>query len=304
MSDGIDIIYDKYIANEKLKNGTKYEKLTAVVFKHLYENDTVIHDLRLRGEGKKAKHQIDVTIEKNNTKKRILVECKDYNSTIGIKVVRDFYGAVHQIKPDDAFVITTIGYKRGAIDFAEDEDIKLIILREFKNEDRKGKLRKFFINYSIITMSNFNITKWIPFDDNELEKLKKSTRKHEGEINTYYTRKTFFYNKDGSVLSTFYNILNPIINFFQIKVGEKNLGTYEFKKKMYIDSFGTLVCVKGFEYEFEGHETISNQIIDEGEKVALLLLESLDNSNLLNEIIYDEDLSKWAFNEHGKVVRK
>ena len=49
---------------------------------------------------------------------------------------------------------------------------------------------------------------------------------------------------------------------------------------------------------------ISNQIINEGEKVALLLLKSLDNSNLLNEIIYDEDLSKWAFNEHGKVVRK
>lgn len=47
----MDTIYDEYIAEEKLKKGTKYEKLAAVVFKVLNQNDVVVHDLTLRGDG-------------------------------------------------------------------------------------------------------------------------------------------------------------------------------------------------------------------------------------------------------------
>lgn len=53
----MDTIYDEHIAEEKLKQGTKYEKLTAVVFKLLNQNDVVVHDLTLRGDGKKTGHQ-------------------------------------------------------------------------------------------------------------------------------------------------------------------------------------------------------------------------------------------------------
>ncbi len=62
----MDTIYDRYVTEEKLKNGTKYEKLAAIIFKILNEdnNDVVLHDLKLSGEGKNAQHQIDVVIEK------------------------------------------------------------------------------------------------------------------------------------------------------------------------------------------------------------------------------------------------
>ena len=99
MSEYMENVYNRYISNEKLKSGTKYERLAGVVYKILDEEDIVIHDLRLRGDGKTAEHQIDVTIEKCGTKKRILIECKDYDEVVGIGIIRDFYGAVAQIKP-------------------------------------------------------------------------------------------------------------------------------------------------------------------------------------------------------------
>ncbi|AHF11443.1 MULTISPECIES: restriction endonuclease [Dehalobacter] len=144
MSDYLDNIYDRHITNEKLKVGTKYERLAAVVYKIFEEDDVVIHDLRLRGKGKTAEHQIDVTIEKQGNKKRILVECKDYNDIVGIGIIRDFYGAVAQIKPDDAIVVTTKGFTKGAVKFAKDENIKLAILKEFNEEDWEGRLRRLF----------------------------------------------------------------------------------------------------------------------------------------------------------------
>ncbi|MCY7674924.1 hypothetical protein [Bacillus safensis] len=49
----MDLIYDQYVSNEKLKNGTKYEKLAAIVYKVLENQDVVIHDMRLSGVGKK-----------------------------------------------------------------------------------------------------------------------------------------------------------------------------------------------------------------------------------------------------------
>ncbi|KIL36210.1 hypothetical protein SD71_09695 [Cohnella kolymensis] len=68
--ESIEQIYNRLIAEEKLKNGSKYERLAAVVYKILDDSKTVIHDMRLRGDGKSAQHQIDVTIEKGGTQKK------------------------------------------------------------------------------------------------------------------------------------------------------------------------------------------------------------------------------------------
>ena len=41
MSERIDNIYDSHIADEKLKAGTKYERLAAVAYKIFKEDDVV-----------------------------------------------------------------------------------------------------------------------------------------------------------------------------------------------------------------------------------------------------------------------
>jgi hypothetical protein len=48
----------------------------------------VLHDVKLRAEGKEALHQIDVLIDGPSGQRRVLVECKDYGSeSVGIDVI-------------------------------------------------------------------------------------------------------------------------------------------------------------------------------------------------------------------------
>ena len=196
-------IYDSHIIEEKLKTGTKYERLAAVVYKIFEEVDVVIHDLRLRGEGKTAVHQIDVTIEKQGNRKRILVECKDYDEVVGIGIIRDFYGAVAQIKPDDAIVVTTQGFTKGAIKFAKDEKIKLAILKEFSEEDWEGRLRRLVINMRMVFMDTPLITSWLIADPSLLDEVNAALESNLGNEQEADTTETYFYNENGDQAETF-----------------------------------------------------------------------------------------------------
>ena len=81
MSSPVDLIYDRLIAEEKLKDGTKYERLAAIAFRVLTGQATV-HDLRLRGASG-VRHQIDAVV--GDERKHILVETKDYDKVIGLR---------------------------------------------------------------------------------------------------------------------------------------------------------------------------------------------------------------------------
>lgn len=70
MSEAIDLVYDRLVADERLKAGTKYERLAAIAFRHVTGRETV-HDLRLRG-GTGVAHQIDAVV--GDERKRILIE--------------------------------------------------------------------------------------------------------------------------------------------------------------------------------------------------------------------------------------
>ncbi|SIQ30694.1 restriction endonuclease [Halanaerobium kushneri] len=302
MTNEMDVIYNNYVANEKLKNGTKYEKLAAIVFKVLNEQDVVMHDLRLRGEGKKTKHQIDITIEKENTKRRILIECKDYSKVVGLGIIRNFFGVIAQIKPDNAFVVTTKGYTKGAVDFATDENIKLLILRKFEEDDWKNRIREINIQVSAKIMGTPTISRWVPANKKELKKIQRAIANHEGEEISLNTSKTYFYNSNGEKRNNFQKILKPIFNSFERKTDEKSEGFYEFDETKYIKMCGVLFGIKGFEYEFDSHEINFNTIINQGKKIAILILYSVLND--LDEVIFDKDLEEWTFNDDGRVITK
>jgi hypothetical protein len=69
----IEVIYDRNVAAEKLKHGTKFEQLTALVFQLLDADVTVEHDVKLRGDGKTTVHQIDVHVARGPKMK----QCRD-----------------------------------------------------------------------------------------------------------------------------------------------------------------------------------------------------------------------------------
>lgn len=298
----MEIIYNEHIADEKLKLGTKYERLAAVVFKMLNTSNVVIHDLKLRGDGKSTPHQIDVTIEHANVSKRVLVECKDYDAKVGISVIRDFFGAVFQIKPDEAFVVTTRGYTRGAKSFAEDEGIKLALLRSFKEEDWQERIKEIHIKGTAIAMDTPKIA-WVPANEDEMNNF--YAKANQDELNSVQgidTTATFFYDSQGNQQDTIQTVLEPILNSFPRKANQPTVGQYEFDSTKYVKMAGVLLGIKGFDYEFTCYEIVSETIVDAGEKIALLLFEVIDGT--LDKVIFDQDLDKWAFNDDGEVIPK
>ncbi len=127
-----DELHDRLAAASTSKAGTRYERLAAIVLKVFNEQATVIHDLRLLGESD-VKHQIDVSIEADGKTRRVLVECKDFDVSgdpVGLGIIRDFFGVVSGVRPDEAFVITCNEFTADARKFAAAKGIKLATLRE------------------------------------------------------------------------------------------------------------------------------------------------------------------------------
>lgn len=304
MSVEMETIYNEHIAEEKLKQGTKYEKLAAVVFKILNSNDTVIHDLTLRGDGKNAAHQIDVTIQNQGSKvaKRILIECKDYESTVGISIVRDFFGAISQIKPDEAFIVTTKGYTKGARSFAEDEGIKLALLRAFKEEDWEGRIKAVHISSTVTTMNPPKLS-WIVANELEAEKFHANANPDEvNKIQGTSTSETFFYNEMGIPQENFQSVLEPIFSTIPLDSDNLNSGKYEFNTIKYVKLASVLVGVKGFHYEVTSSRSTFKTIANQGSRIALLVFKVLEGD--LDKLIFDQDLDKWTFDDEGKVIGK
>jgi hypothetical protein len=143
-----DELHDRYHAILTTKAGTLYEMLAALVFKALEEKNTVIHDLKLVGASDVA-HQIDVTVETNGNKRRVLIECKDYDISgdkIGLDIIRSFRSVLEDTQADEGIVITCNGFTSEAQKFAKAKDIKLVILRKFEDADMQGRIKTVVVN--------------------------------------------------------------------------------------------------------------------------------------------------------------
>ncbi|MGM1019995.1 MAG: restriction endonuclease [Bacillota bacterium] len=297
----IENIYNNLIANEKLKNGTKYERITAVVYKLLDETNTVFHDLRLRGYGKKAKHQIDVTIEKDNQSKRILVECKEYDKVVGVGIVRDFFGAVSQIQPDEAVVVTTKGFTKGAIDFANDEGIKLAILREAEDSDWDGLIRKVKITADMLITDDPQIT-WLGVSEEEMNRAKKLLKDHWGKTEHIQMYSEYFYNENFEPTYTQQEVIEPIIKVAKRVPNDKTRGRHEFVKPLFVKMHGVFINIKGFKYEFFTRVKTFEINVDDGGKVALLLFKMLNDNK--KHLIFQDQIDNWIFTNKGEVINK
>jgi Restriction endonuclease len=150
-----DELHDLYYDLLSTKSGTRYERLAAVVFKSLEQSSTVIHDLKLVGDSG-VSHQIDVTIERDGRQQRAIIECKDFDLSgdkVGLGIVRDFYGAIADINPDGAYVVTCNGFTSDAERYAKSKHIGLVILREFQESDWLGRIRQINIRFIPVVAS-------------------------------------------------------------------------------------------------------------------------------------------------------
>ena len=142
-SSKYDEIHDRYWNSTTTKSGTRYERLVACVIKSLNKYNHITHDVKLIGASK-VSHQIDVTIETPGNRKRLLIECKDFDisgNKVDLSIVRNFWGVVDDTEPDEAIIITCNGFTREAQKYAKHKGIKLAILREFTEADMACRIK-------------------------------------------------------------------------------------------------------------------------------------------------------------------
>ena len=113
----------------------EYEKITQEIYQELVNADVlkttdVQHNIKLKGRSGQE-HQIDVYWEYEiaGTKQKVAIECKNYNKTVGIGKVRDFYGVLHDLNNVAGIMVTKVGYQKGAKEYASEYGISLKELR-------------------------------------------------------------------------------------------------------------------------------------------------------------------------------
>lgn len=113
----------------------EYEKFTQEIYQELVNADVlkttdVQHNVKLKGRSGQE-HQIDVYWEYEiaGTKQKVAIECKNYNKTVGIAKVRDFYGVLHDLNNVAGIMVTKVGYQKGAKGYASEYGISLKELR-------------------------------------------------------------------------------------------------------------------------------------------------------------------------------
>lgn len=162
-----DELHDKYYSLASSKAGTKYERLAAIILKIINEQDVVIHDLKLSGTST-VNHQIDIVIERNGEKTRVLIECKDFDLSgdkVGLGIIRDFYGVIADVNPDESFVVSCNGFTKDACTYAKSKGIKLLVLRAFQEDDWDGRVREIGVRIKASFMVYQSLTIMFPNAD-------------------------------------------------------------------------------------------------------------------------------------------
>jgi Restriction endonuclease len=166
-----DELHDKYFALLSTKAGTRYERLAAMVFKILHESDAVVHDLRLVGDSSVA-HQIDVQLTVRGKRRRVIVECKDYDISgekVGLDIIRNFWAVVEDTPADEGYIITCNAFTDDARRFAKAKNIKLAILRRHEENDWAGYIRTVVIKLIAVSSANVRVNVFVP---NETERAR------------------------------------------------------------------------------------------------------------------------------------
>lgn len=114
---------------------TEYEKFTQEIYQELVNADApqridVQHNIKLKGRSGQE-HQIDVYWEYEiaGAKHKVAIECKNYNKTVEIGKVRDFFGTLYDLNDVKGIMVTKKGYQKGAKEYASYYGIDLKELR-------------------------------------------------------------------------------------------------------------------------------------------------------------------------------
>ncbi len=276
----IEQIYDRHVAEEKLKHGTKYERLTALVFQTLDADASISHDVRLRGDGKKTAHQIDVRVTQAGRTRRTLIECRDKSpdNKVDLDEARSFATVVRQLDADGVMV-TTNGFTQPAINLAEDEGLELLTLRAFLPPDGEDRLMSIQLKVQAVS----------PVLDGV------AARSGAGELAE--TPVGFDGATPVSGLSTARTLDEVVRSMMRTPLADPPEGGLEtvrrFEPPLVIHGADGPVEVNELEVRYHVETRSFEHTIDAGGKIAELVLKSVDGT--FDRVIWDADLRQLGF---------
>jgi Restriction endonuclease len=293
MSEQVELIYSRLVAQEKLRSGTPYERLAAITF-HLLTEQTTVHDMRLRGESGVA-HQLDVTVGDGGERKRILVECKDYADSVGLPEVRSFWAVVDDLKPDEAFMVTTGRFTGPAAKFAAAKGVTAAVLRPPREEDWKGIVRRIEFTISMLVPDGDATVEWRADPSVTPEEIAATPK------GTARTEDLVFVNAQGlrrPAKPEIEKVLAPPLDF----EGEYVV-SHDFEEVTWLQfKDAQPLKVIGLESRQRWGHAVQKVVIGDGLAglTAELALRSLDGS--IHQMFSNREIQQWSFDEDGRVV--
>lgn len=274
------------------KPGTAYERLAALVLAGLGWKD-VTHDTKLRPEGRRAEHQLDITATNaDGSVRRLLVECKDWNKKVGKKTLDALVGVRDQGDFGAAMAVTTVGFTSGAVDVAVDEDLAMVVLREPRDDDGPF-VRKIEVEIRALMPTRSSVQLLVPEDSNLPD----------GVPTEAMTDQFQFFRLDGSPAETLAQILEA--NSTPLADGE---GTFERSAdfgegRLARAADGTPFRVSGLRWT-ETVQAMTNTVTHEAEGEPCLVLGQMDEHGEPHgtRLVVDRHLYAWDISEDGAVV--
>lgn len=132
---------------ELYSEAIQYEQLTQAVYQAILQNEgvknvDVQHNVNIAGRSG-VLHQIDVLwkFKRASIEHTVLIECKNYASSLTLEKVRNFFAVVHDIGNAQGLMVTKTGYQSGAAEFANYYGLGLKLLRKPNNSDWEGRIK-------------------------------------------------------------------------------------------------------------------------------------------------------------------
>lgn len=180
-SSTVDELHDRLFEERPAKEGTRLERITALVFAALDEGN-VYHQVMLQGQGRQARHWIDVETRRSDGSTRAVIECKHWKKRVNQDVINSIVGRRDQLGAEQAMVVSTVGFTSGAIDVATDEGVRLVRVHALaENEQWYGVVKEIRMQGTFGTCNVVEL-QWRAVDPSIVESLKR-----DGKYSTWGT---------------------------------------------------------------------------------------------------------------------
>jgi len=138
--------------------GKKYEEFVQSIYEAILSEDGCLNIIvemnktNMIGVSGLA-HQIDIywEFEIGENRYQTAIECKNFASPVPIGKIRDFHGVLTDLPKLNGIFVSSNGFQKGAIQYAETYGIALKEIRETRDEDFDGRIKEIHLTSHVIT---------------------------------------------------------------------------------------------------------------------------------------------------------